>query len=145
MQRIKNIQPLGNIVITTAEKYTRDELSQRGIIVNSLSVKGAYKMIQRVESVGPLVRGISTGDYVKVNMLSPRYATLSRDIQREQMETAKNDPNLIVKDRGIEIHWPVVRYGGPNGDDEHLKLFSDDIEYVVELEEDGDSDGEAQS
>ena len=61
MLHIKSIRPRYTTVITTADRYTEDAVTN-GIITDSNATKGRIKWNQTVVAVGPMVRDLQPGN-----------------------------------------------------------------------------------
>lgn len=114
--KIKKIRPMFNAVITTMDKYEEDVVIN-GIIA-STSTKGSLKPVQKVISVGTMVRDISEGDLVQIN--PKNYAV--RKHKEGSLKDGVIEDNVVTGYRfnTIEIN-----------DTEYLYLTDRDIDYVI--------------
>lgn len=122
MLHIKEIKPLFTNILTTGNKYEKDE-KQNGLII---AKKGDLKLYQEVMAVGSMVRDIKVGDKVMIN---PR-----------QYAVKKYDPNSVKEDMGmnstIGYNMPWVTIDDAEGNpQECLMLIDRDIEFVFDGEE----------
>lgn len=133
---IKKIQVRNNAILTTADRYNVEahlELEHdKATNIMYKSMKEANnlpKLIQRVVSVGPMVRDIKEGDIVQIN---PLYYVDRKLI--EQKDSIKADINEahMKEVYGPEYSFPTIILDGK----EHLLLFDRDVEYII-LEADG--------
>ena len=90
MLNITGIKPMFNNILTTMNRYEKDEF-ENGIIMYK---KGDLKEYQTVLEVGPIVKGINKGDKVMINPI--RYA------KKKHQEGSLKD--------GIITDNPVVKY-----------------------------------
>lgn len=114
---IKKIRPLFNSIVTTMDMYTEEELKVGGII-DSSKMTMTIKEFQKVIAVGPLVKNIEVGDYVKIN--PARYK-----VRRMEENSVKNDL--------ASVH-PVESYMFKNvviDGIKYLLLADSDVEYVI--------------
>ena len=122
MLHIKKVKPLFNSLITTGDKFEKDQ-RENGLIT---AKKGDLKLWQKVVAVGSVVRDIEVGDMVMINPYN--YAVKKYDENSLQNDM---DNNPIIK---YQFNWVVM-----NDEDGHPKdylLLSDrDIQYVIEGEE----------
>lgn len=125
MLHIKSIRPRYTTVITTADRYTEDAVTN-GIITDSNATKGRIKWNQTVVAVGPMVRDLQPGDKV---MLNP-----------EAFAVRKYDKNSIQNDMGnnsvTTYQVPVVTVEDEEGNPvEQLYIDENSIQYAYEGEE----------
>lgn len=122
MLKTKKIKPLFTALITTADKYTKDELN--GIIIDASKLEGAYKEYQKVLAVGTTVRDIKVGDIVCIN--PTRFAV------KKHREGSMND-GVIQDNPIIDYVFDFVDFDGK----ECFLLQDRDIKFIVEeFEED---------
>lgn len=69
-------------VMTTADKYEKDERTANGMI---LDLKDTLKEVQRVIAVGPLVKGVKEGDMVKLDL------TRYNRMRHEQVQKSREE------------------------------------------------------
>lgn len=122
MLHIKEIKPLFTNILTTGNKYEKDE-KQNGLII---AKKGDLKLYQEVMAVGSMVRDIKVGDKVMINP--------------KQYAVKKYDPNSVKEDMGmnstIGYNMPWVTIDDVEGNpQECLMLIDRDIEFVFDGEE----------
>lgn len=122
MLHIKEIKPLFTNILTTGNKYEKDE-KQNGLII---AKKGDLKLYQEVMAVGSMVRDIKVGDKVMINP--------------KQYAVKKYDPNSVKEDMGmnstIGYNMPWVTIDDAEGNpQECLMLIDRDIEFVFKGEE----------
>lgn len=114
--KIKKIKPLFNAVITTMDKYEEDVVIN-GIIAASTQ-KGSLKPIQKVVSIGTMIRDIQEGDLVQIN---PRnYAV--RKHKEGSLKDGVIEDNVITGYRFNTIELNDIEY---------LYLTDRDIDYVI--------------
>jgi hypothetical protein len=120
IKTVKKVRLLANYILLTFEKYTKDdqdkEMKEGKIISHGIDT---LKEFQRVVAVGPVVRGISENDIVKVN--PKRYA-----VMKHQEGSLKD--NVITDNPVLTYNFPVVEINGVP----YMKLTDSDIDYVVE-------------
>lgn len=122
MLHIKKIKPLFTTVITTAEKFDKDQM-EGGLITAS---KGDLKAWQTVLFVGDSVRGISPGDKVMIDFSNYMVRKYSKDSIQNDM-----DNNPVIR---YDLNWVAI--DGEDGEPmECLKLTDRDIEFAFEGEE----------
>jgi len=122
MLHIKEIKPLFTNILTTGNKYEKDE-KHNGLII---AKKGDLKLYQEVMAVGSMVRDIKVGDKVMINP--------------KQYAVKKYDPNSVKEDMGmnstIGYNMPWVTIDDAEGNpQECLMLIDRDIEFVFDGEE----------
>ena len=118
MLNITGVKPMFNNILTTMNKYEKDEY-ENGIIIYK---KGDLKEYQEVLAVGSTVRDIKVGDKVMINPI--RYAKM-----KHKEGSLKN---------GVITDNPVIGYEFKTvtiNDEECLYLQSQDIMYSFEGEE----------
>lgn len=124
MLHIKKIKPLFNNIITTAEKYEEDIISN-GLIETNKN-KGDLKMYQKVIAVGSTVRDIEVGDTVMINPMN--YA-----VRRYDKNSIQND---IDNNPVLEFQFNWLTIDNENGEPQDCLMFSDrDILYTFEGDE----------
>lgn len=119
MINIKKIKPLHNSVITTAEKYEEDQVTDYGLI-KANQTEGTLKEYQRVTAVGPTVRTLKVGDFVKIN--PARFAVRDYGQGRSEMSKAVN-PSVITG-----YNFPILNLDGV----EYLDIAENDIAFIIE-------------
>ena len=125
MLHIKKIRPLFTNILTTGDKYEKDE-KQNGLII---AKKGDLKLYQTVIAVGSMVRDVKSGDKVMINP--------------KNYQVTKYDPNSVKEDMGmnkiIGYNMPWVTIDDEEGNlQECLLLIDRDVEFVFEGEEEED-------
>lgn len=125
MLHIKKIRPLFTNILTTGDKYEKDE-KQNGLII---AKKGDLKLYQTVMAVGSMVRGVKPGDKVMINP--------------KNYQVTKYDPNSVKEDMGmnkiIGYNMPWVTIDDEEGNPQECLLLIDrDVEFVFEGEEEED-------
>lgn len=122
MLHIKKIKPLFTSIITTGDRYEKDDMV--GAVV--FKKKGDLKMYQRVIAVGTAVRDIHVGDMV---MIDPSNYIVRKYDKNSIQNDLDNNPTVKV-----QFNWVSI-------DDEHgvpqdcLLLSDRDIQFVFEGEE----------
>lgn len=118
---IKKVKPLFNMLITTCNKYDRE---QRIIGTDLIDTTKAdtVKEYQTVIAVGPSVRGIQEGDIVYIN--PSRYA-----VKKHQEGSLKD--GVITDNPVIGYNFETLEVDGQ----QCLVLFDNDIKFVAEIEE----------
>lgn len=120
MLKINKIKPLFNRIVTTCDIYENDE-KVGGIIIKT---KGNIKEYQKVEAIGSTVRDIKVGDLVLIN---PK-----RYIVPQHKEKRKESLKGVIGDElTMGVSFPMVEYGGKN----HLLIYDQDIDYIIDGEE----------
>lgn len=116
---LKKIRPLFTRIITTADKYTKeDALTDSGLV--QANIEGCIKDIQTVVAVGDGVREFKVGDKVSLNF--ERYAQhkYSKDTMKSSMDEHYN-PVVTYAFTYITIEGQAC-----------LLLDSRDVEFVIE-------------
>lgn len=117
--KIKKLKPLFNFVITTANRYTAEELIGDSGLVRA-DIQGVLKPYQTVIEVGDRVTLVKPGDFVAISL--DRYARVSqkKDTMKQSMDEYYN--------ANVEYHVPVVLIN----DKECLQIGDNDIKFVIE-------------
>lgn len=76
MIKIKKIKPMFTAIVTTMDKYEKDQTITNSLIDVS-KIAGSVKEYQKVIAVGDSVRNIKVGDLVSIN--PQRYAVMKHD------------------------------------------------------------------
>lgn len=118
MLNITGVKPMFNNILTTMNKYEKDEF-ENGIIMYK---KGDLKEYQTVLEVGPIVKGINKGDKVMINPI--RYA------KKKHQEGSLKD-GIITDNPVVKYEFNVINVNGESC----LLLYDQDIMYVFEGEE----------
>lgn len=116
MLKIKKLRCLFNQILVTSEKYNENDF-EGTLITKGV---GTLKEIQKVIAVGPMVKGIEVGEYVYIN--PARYA------QRKFKEGTLRDDNVQEMNHVTSYSFNTVVIN----DEEYIKLYDSDIEYVIE-------------
>lgn len=116
MFKIKQIKPMFDGIVTTAERYREDK--KTGLILNVREAKGAINLLQRVIAVGDACRGIKEGDIVKINFT--RYM-VSKQVP------GKIEDNVQSHSLAMTYEIPSIELDGQ----QCLMLHSADIEFIV--------------
>ena len=118
MLNITGIKPMFNNILTTMNRYEKDEF-ENGIIMYK---KGDLKEYQTVLEVGPIVKGINKGDKVMINPI--RYA------KKKHQEGSLKD-GIVTDNPIVKYEFNVIKVNGENC----LLLYDQDIMYIFEGEE----------
>lgn len=123
---IKKARPLFTGVITTANTYLTDEVTDAGLVLVNKRT-GSLNNLQTVISVGSMVHDVKPGDIVSVNL--NRYlkaehlpGVIEDNIQKDSMRGTYEIPKIVLDGKDC------------------LFLQNNDIEFVVE-EFDGVDEG----
>lgn len=126
MLHITKINPLFTNIVTTADKFDKDDV-KNGVILAS---KGDMKVWQTVIAVGSMVRDINVGDKVMINIANYAVRRFSKDSIQNDMD---NNPTLKYA-----FNWVTI--DDENGNPKDCLLLTDrDILYTFEGEERDDS------
>ena len=130
MFTIDEVKPLFTNVVTTANKYEKDFISEGGIIMPN-KLKGQLNSYQRVLAIGDTVRSVKVGDIVRIRY--DRYATVVHPKGNLNDDGVENDSNiqysysipgvdldgigkcLLIHDQDIELvvtKWHGIDEGG---------------------------------
>lgn len=101
-------------IVTTMDRL---EVDDDKLIVDIKESLGVVKDIQKVIAVGPHVREIQPGDYVKIN--PKNYIKVKHNLK----DDLTNENEMEVK-----INFPVVDLE----DGRYLFLWEDDVDFVIE-------------
>ena len=118
MLNITGVKPMFNNILTTMNKYEKDEY-ENGIIIYK---KGDLKEYQEVIAVGSTVRDIKVGDKVMINPI--RYA------KKKHQEGSLKD-GIVTDNPIVKYELNVIKVNGENC----LLLYDQDIMYIFEGEE----------
>lgn len=118
MLKIKKIRPMFDAIVTTMDKYEDDAMTTGGL-VDANKLKGTLKEIQKVVSVGDMVRNIKAGDLVFINPSA--YA------KKKYKDGSMND-GVITTNEVISYEFNTIDID----DVKHLLLKTRDIEFVIE-------------
>lgn len=109
----RKIRPTTNHIVTTMDKYEEDDSK---LVLDVKELAGVVKDIQKVVAVGPLVRDIKVGDYVRI--CPDRYIKVKHSLAEE----------LNEKEMQVSINFPIVDLE----DGRYLFLYESDVDYVIE-------------
>ena len=101
-------------ILTTMDRMEDDG---QKLIIDIKESLGVVKDIQKVIAVGPHVRDIKVGDYVRIN--PERYIKVKHNLR----DDLTNDNEMEVK-----INFPVVDLE----DGRYLLLWETDVDFVIE-------------
>lgn len=120
--KIKKIKPVFTGILTTAEVYKNDDLTDGGIVIKS---SGAMKEIQKVLAVGNSVNSVKVGDYICINPI--RYRVMKH--QEGSLKDGVITDNMVAR-----YNFPIIEVDGKPC----LLLEDRDVSYIVEDYEDED-------
>lgn len=109
----RKIRPTTNHIVTTMDKYEEDDSK---LVLDVKELAGVVKDIQKVVAIGPLVRDIKVGDYVRI--CPDRYIKVKHTLAEE----------LNEKEMQVSINFPIVDLE----DGRYLFLYESDVDYVIE-------------
>ena len=122
MLHIKKVKPLFTNIVTTADKFSKDD-KQQGIIIHK---KGDLKPWQKVIAVGSTVRDIHEGDTVMINLMNYAVKKYSKDSLQNDLD---NNPTM-------KFSFNTVSIDDEDGKSHLCLLLTDrDVEYIFEGEE----------
>ncbi len=121
MKRLIKVKPMFNKIITTMNCYDTDQMV--GGVIDSRKTKGSLKEYQTVVAVGSTVRDINIGDIVAIN--PTRYT-----VMKHEDKSLKN--GVIGDNMIIGYKFNTITLDGV----EHLMLYDQDIDFIVEQYED---------
>lgn len=98
MLKIKDARPLYTGLFITKDEYTDNDF-ENGIVLYGDA--GKVKPYQRVFKIGPFVKNVKEGDFVKVNFGRYIRKKFTEDDLRSEMPT-KNDVQLFVPEVEID-------------------------------------------
>lgn len=110
----KKIRPMMNHIVTTMDRFENDDSK---LILDIKEAKGVVKDIQKVLAVGPLVRDVKVGDFVRIN--PDKYIRVKHNLR----DDLNNENEMEVK-----INFPVVDLESGR----FLFLTEGDVDYVIE-------------
>lgn len=97
MIKIKEAKPLYTGLFVTSDRFDEDQ-TDKGIIIH---YKGEVSPYQKVYKVGPFVKNVNEGDYVKINFARyTKYKYGKDDIQSEM--PVKNEKTVFVPEVEID-------------------------------------------
>ena len=90
--KIKDIQPLYNMLVTTCDMYDDDSVTDSGIIKEQKAK--TLKEVQKVLKVGPNVTGIKPGDnvFLKFNLMQRKTFTEKEKHDQNSLRTIGVEP-----------------------------------------------------
>ena len=109
----RKIRPTPNHIVTTMDKYEEDDSK---LVLDVKELAGTVKDTQKVVAIGPLVRDIKVGDYVRI--CPDRYIKVKHSLAEE----------LNEKEMQVSINFPIVDLE----DGRYLFLYESDVDYVIE-------------
>lgn len=109
----RKIKPTTNHIVTTMDKYEEDDSK---LVLDVKELAGVVKDIQKVVAIGPLVRDVKVGDYVRI--CPDRYIKVKHTLAEE----------LNEKEMQVSINFPIVDLE----DGRYLFLYESDVDYVIE-------------
>lgn len=109
----RKIKPTTNHIVTTMDKYEEDDSK---LVLDVKELAGVVKDIQKVVAVGPLVRDVKVGDYVRI--CPDRYIKVKHSLAEE----------LNEKEMQVSINFPIVDLE----DGRYLFLYESDVDYIIE-------------
>lgn len=121
MKKLIKVKPLFNRIITTMDTYETDQMV--GGVIDSRKTQGSLKEYQTVIAVGSTVRDINVGDVVAIN--PTRYAVMKHE--DKSLKNGVIGDNLV---KGYKFNTITIK------DKEHLMLYDQDIDFVVEESDD---------
>lgn len=121
MKKLLKVKPLFNKIITTMDTYEEDQVSNG--IIDTRKTKGSLKEYQTVVAVGTTVHNIKEGDIVSIN--PTRYAVMKHN--EKSMKNGIIEDNMVM---GYKFNTITIN------DKEHLMLYDQDIDFIVEECED---------
>lgn len=119
----RKIKPTTNHIVTTMDRY---EAKNDSTIIKIEEAEGVVKDIQRVVAVGPLVRDVKVGDYVRI--CPDRYIKVKHSL---------SDDLNADKEMQININFPIVDLESGR----YLFLYESDVDYIIEEFADEDKEG----
>lgn len=122
MKKLLKVKPMFNRIITTMNLYEEDQVTSGGII-DSRKAQGSLKEYQTVVAVGTMVKDIKVGDVVAIN--PTRYTKMKHE--NKSLKNGIIDDNMVV---GYKFN--TITIDGK----EHLMLYDQDIDFIVEEFED---------
>lgn len=120
MFKIKKIHPMFTGVVTTATRFVGDQhyKTESGILYDTRKMDGMMNPLQRVVSVGNMVKDLKEGDIVCIDF--SRYAIADH-------RPGKIENNVETDQLGYKYSFPVVNIDGQ----ECLFLQNNDITYYM--------------
>jgi hypothetical protein len=116
MLNIKGIRPVYTKLLTTANKYEKDQ--KTGALLDASKLEGRYKEYQTVVSVGSSVREVSKGDIVFIDP--------SRYIERKFNDNSLRED--FVSNPIVSINIPTITMDGVD----YFMIDERDIAYIIE-------------
>lgn len=122
MINIKKIRPLFTKIVTTLDRYEKDQTTKGGLVVAKKQA-GFIKEYQRIVAVGSNSAGLKVGDIVMINPV--KYA-----VMKHQQGSLKD--GVIEDNPVIGYNLPIIELDGVP----HLLLETQDVNFVIEEYED---------
>lgn len=116
MLKIKKIKPLFNRVVTTANVYKEDKMTDG--VIDSTRETGALMEYQVVVSVGKMVTSVKPGDLVVIN--PTRYAVM------KHKEGSLKD-GVVTDNPVLGYNFPLIELDGVP----HMFIYDTDIDYII--------------
>ena len=98
--RIKSIKPMFNGIVTTCNKYAKDQLLAGTNLVDTTKAD-TIKEYQTVVAVGPMVKGIEVGDTVFIN--PKRYAVKKHKEGTLKDGIITDNKSVMIKKGGSDL------------------------------------------
>jgi hypothetical protein len=117
MIKIKKIIPMFTALVTTMDRYERDQTTKGGLIDTSKR-EGSLKEYQKVITIGESVRSIKPGDLVCIN--PQRFA-----IKQHQAGSLKD--GIIGDNPIIKYNFDTIEING----EQCLLLQDRDIDFII--------------
>lgn len=122
---LKDIQPLNNQILTTANRYPdEDKLEKKGLLLDLKKMAGNYKLYQTVLAVGPTVRYLKPGDVIQINPAN--YFKLEHPEDKNSLRETVRIRNTYTK-----IELPILEVNG----EERCLLYESDAAYIIKAYE----------
>lgn len=122
MINIKKIRPLFTKIVTTLDRYEKDQTTKGGLVVAKKQA-GFIKGYQRIVAVGSNPAGLKVGDIVMINFA--RYA-----VMKHKPGSLKD--GVIEDNPVLDYNLPIIELDGVP----HLLLETQDVYFVIEEYED---------
>ena len=120
MMKLKKIKPLFTKILTTANKYEKDQFIPGTDIIDSTKEVLGLKEYQTVISVGNEVSTVKPGDIVVINPNDYMVKKYNKDTTKSQMNDVYNPV--------IEFNFNIILVD----DKECLLLKERDVDFIVE-------------
>lgn len=106
-----------NKIVTTMDYYEEDQMTNG--VIDTRKTKGSLKEYQTVIAVGNSVRDVKVGDVVAIN--PTRYAVMKHE--DKSLKNGIIGDNMVM---GYKFNTITIN------DVEHLMLYDQDIDFIVE-------------